>query len=1420
MNFNKNFKRKKKTQMKSIGIFLVMVMIVTIFAGVPKVAFATTDNANGDWNAKTARQMNTSEAELMIRMGDIDNFGGGWPSNFNPFSGDQTRMIAVPSAASDEPNPTDRIMLPTGYDYDYAGRKDWGISQRDAFTRDTPRSSTTLNSVDMYYDLANYQTGSKIVIKDATLQMYLGDLQPKNADRKSGELSNGKNQYTFTINGQRVSEIEALINSLDQTGYKGQLVTMEIPERFLSNLNQGQLFIEIDDKQQNTTGDAFAIDFVKLLINKKSTNPTNPTNPTTLDLLDISRTTNANNIQNGNTFTVKYLLAPKPIPVTEFQPEEKQKDIVLVMDTSTSMNWIPGSDRDPYYDGEKSRLKIIQDVAKKFVNKFDGNGNVNISLVEYNKVGTQSLRFTNMNSGNRSDVNTKIGNLTMDNFTNTGDGLRQAYYSLLNQNNNHDKYILLMTDGEANTYSCKNNWEYSTGEENAPYYAAYNIMYDMYGWNNGARQIVDTEGLEYAKIIAKKIAKKIADSDMKMNTFIVGFGTGAATNNSQIATSAEGSYYPALDESSVSAVYNKIYKTIDSEIIASADFVETVSTNLAMVDSQTLPYGLKQVGTQIQGKINDICYKLSPDKKSYIAQNPVTFDVTYKANGTGNYILGDNNSSFVNYTAAGQTVKKYFNTLILNGTILPEVGIQVTDSTGNVGEKYSVLNGDTNPRVDKFLNPSYLCGDAYANMSVKGNALNFFQYQFINQSTNPQTMPSANWNKIDLQNQSYNGDVEADKSGKLKWRTYDVNHMATMSDEKGWNDPQKVFKYPSDATAYKTTDISSSVDAYGTWKDVAPYNVGNSTVNKRWDTNSAFMSYLNIGGEYKEASKFWGYIKVDQEGDYEFGSVSDDGCRGYITANGQTNAFTNMFKVQGSTFGSTHEVVHLKAGQYYPIYLEYFNWGGEAEFRMLYSKNGAVGSNSENVPTGWFYPSKSNAPGEYAENIFTGNAGVKLPIAPGNYYIAYQTGMGTDIQREGFYGPFIVENRLTLSKNLVSGKNIAPLKAGFTLQYTIKPNDVPVRDSFKDTDGSYKNTISLGDITLTDVYPQDIEIDGTKNAAVIVNGQSSTQSITVNNQNSIVNYKKVIMKALEAKLASSINYTLRTVSGKQIYRASPVIIQIPLKAKVVKDNYVLSDLGKSILTYTELNGNMKDQMEFPQFSLKVISDLLPPVITIPIDKTTTNINKPTIAGTGEVGATVTVYDNVKPIGTATVAPDGKWSLVPANALIDGEHEITAKQTEVGGNVSGQSNKVSLIVDTTIIINHGMFINGVVTDKPEYAIVKGFSGNFGVEFKTSIKSPNIQIAIDDEFTISDLKLYKIIGNGQPICVSNIDVTSKTGSFNITMPTIEGDITHFIFAYKGTVKSNAIVGHKLTNLIKVGNSVASPCKINVVRLPDLQ
>ena len=115
---------------------------------------------------------------------------------------------------------------------------------------------------------------------------------------------------------------------------------------------------------------------------------------------------------------------------------------------------------------------------------------------------------------------------------------------------------------------------------------------------------------------------------------------------------------------------------------------------------------------------------------------------------------------------------------------------------------------------------------------------------------------------------------------------------------------------------------------------------------------------------YKEASKFWGYIKVPKDGDYNFGAFSDDGCRGYITVEGETKPFVDMFNVQPMTFGTTNNTFSLKANEYYPIYLEYFNWGQWAIFQMLYSDNGS--SPATKVPTDWFYPSRNLTPGEYA----------------------------------------------------------------------------------------------------------------------------------------------------------------------------------------------------------------------------------------------------------------------------------------------------------------------------------------------------------------------------------------------------------------------------------------------------------------------
>ncbi|WP_051485426.1 Ig-like domain-containing protein [Nocardioides sp. J54] len=89
-----------------------------------------------------------------------------------------------------------------------------------------------------------------------------------------------------------------------------------------------------------------------------------------------------------------------------------------------------------------------------------------------------------------------------------------------------------------------------------------------------------------------------------------------------------------------------------------------------------------------------------------------------------------------------------------------------------------------------------------------------------------------------------------------------------------------------------------------------------------------------------------------------------------------------------------------------------------------------------------------------------------------------------------------------------------------------------------------------------------------------------------------------------------------------------------------------------------------------------------PAITSPADGSSTTDTTPTISGTGLAGATVTVSEGATVIGTATVQPDGTWTLVPATPLAAGPHTITATQSS-GDATSAPSPEVTFtVVDET------------------------------------------------------------------------------------------------------------------------------------------
>ena len=203
---------------------------------------------DGDWAAKAVAFRNTPEADLMARTGDIDNLGFGWPSGFNPFTGQDTPVHAFPwTPESSDPTGTDRIMVPSSYN----GNPPHG---EDGYVATTSRPANNPESLVIEYGAALGQ----VPVRDAWLQLRVDDFQ--------AHLWGA--QWQVLLNGSRAPFLEELLNALDQTGPVGKLVSVRVPDEFLPAVATGSLSMTIDDPLTGA-GDGIAIDFVKLLVNPR-----------------------------------------------------------------------------------------------------------------------------------------------------------------------------------------------------------------------------------------------------------------------------------------------------------------------------------------------------------------------------------------------------------------------------------------------------------------------------------------------------------------------------------------------------------------------------------------------------------------------------------------------------------------------------------------------------------------------------------------------------------------------------------------------------------------------------------------------------------------------------------------------------------------------------------------------------------------------------------------------------------------------------------------------------------------------------------------------------------------------------------------------------------------------------------------------
>ncbi|HTV67542.1 MAG TPA: Ig-like domain-containing protein, partial [Rhizobiaceae bacterium] len=87
-----------------------------------------------------------------------------------------------------------------------------------------------------------------------------------------------------------------------------------------------------------------------------------------------------------------------------------------------------------------------------------------------------------------------------------------------------------------------------------------------------------------------------------------------------------------------------------------------------------------------------------------------------------------------------------------------------------------------------------------------------------------------------------------------------------------------------------------------------------------------------------------------------------------------------------------------------------------------------------------------------------------------------------------------------------------------------------------------------------------------------------------------------------------------------------------------------------------------------------------PVVVTAANGAITNNPMPPIIGTGEPGATITIYFDGVDCGSTTADGSGNWFFTPAVPLTGGSHTVTARATDAAGNTSADSNTNTFTVD--------------------------------------------------------------------------------------------------------------------------------------------
>lgn len=128
-------------------------------------------------------------------------------------------------------------------------------------------------------------------------------------------------------------------------------------------------------------------------------------------------------------------------------------------------------------------------------------------------------------------------------------------------------------------------------------------------------------------------------------------------------------------------------------------------------------------------------------------------------------------------------------------------------------------------------------------------------------------------------------------------------------------------------------------------------------------------------------------------------------------------------------------------------------------------------------------------------------------------------------------------------------------------------------------------------------------------------------------------------------------------------------------------DYITQVLTDAKHTLTATATNSSGQTSAASAAVAVTVDTKAPAAPTIASDTVNATNQVVMSGTAEANSAIKVFDGTTQVGTATTNSSGAWS-VTTSALSAGSHALTAKATDVAGNVSAASTAVDPVIGTT------------------------------------------------------------------------------------------------------------------------------------------